>query len=335
MEVKLSLFLIPPLLAASNKHYVNSRVKFMWTFIAANFLASVICLVRGVMNTYSTTTPKDVPSGYYMTYEPLSFIVHTSYFSMYLVLAIMFIMFLLRKEAYSTALKIFLVISGLIFTGMIYQVSARSGILSLILVSFIYIMFYLRLRKYDSLLKIGFVIFAVALLLVIFKYNVRFKSFFIDRNNAPVSNTNSITQNNTRVLIWKISLGIIGENVVCGVGTGDIHNELNKEYSKLGLTKAANQNLNVHNQFIETFLGVGIFGFGLLMLAFCYPAICAFRRKDSLLMLFLMLTSFNFVFESMLSTQAGIVFFCWFYSYFVFVKQDADIQTALNKKLLK
>ncbi|MEI6766192.1 MAG: O-antigen ligase family protein [Bacteroidota bacterium] len=332
MEVKLSLFLIPPLLAASNKHYVNSRIKFMWTFIAANLLASLICLVRGVLNTYSSTTPKDVPSGYYMTYEPLSFLVHTSYFSMYLVLAIMFIVYLLRKESLNAASKVFLIISGSIFIGMIYQVSARSGILSIILVSFIYILFYVRLRKFNSLVKIGFVVFAVALLLLIFKYNVRFKSFFIDRNNAPISNTNSIAGNNMRLLIWQVSMGIIGDNVVGGVGNGDIHSELNKGYSKLGLTQAADLNLNVHNQFIETFLGVGIFGFILLLMVFFYPAIVAWRRKDSLLMLFLILTSFNFMFESMLSTQAGIVFFCWFYAYLLFVKHDRESQPAFDKK---
>jgi len=86
------------------------------------------------------------------------------------------------------------------------------------------------------------------------------------------------------------------------------------------MTGAYKQRLNVHNQFLETFVGQGILGDIILLLLLIYPFIQSLKKQNYLFALFLLLIGINFLFESMLNRQAGVLFFAFFYSYFIFVE---------------
>ncbi len=117
---------------------------------------------------------------------------------------------------------------------------------------------------------------------------------------------------------------IIKENFWFGVGPANMYDELKKQYKKYGFEKAAEERLNAHNQYMETFAGLGIFGFLALMYILIGGFVYAYRNKHYLLFFLLLILSINFLFESMMNRMNGILFMMLFYSLFVFMKREDD-----------
>ena len=70
---------------------------------------------------------------------------------------------------------------------------------------------------------------------------------------------------------------------------------------------------NFHNQYLQTFGTIGIFGFLFWCFLFAYPLILSIKNKDYLAISFLFITGASFLTESMLERQAGVAFFSFFY----------------------
>ena len=68
--------------------------------------------------------------------------------------------------------------------------------------------------------------------------------------------------------------------------------------------------MNSHNQFFTTALQLGIPGLIILLAAFLSSWIKFFREKDILALLISFCFFSNFLIESMLERQAGVVLFC-------------------------
>ena len=84
------------------------------------------------------------------------------------------------------------------------------------------------------------------------------------------------------------------------------------EYAYIGY--AVNEKLNAHNMYFETLISVGILGLLLLLAYFVIPMILWIksRKIDFVYFSFLIIISFNMLFESIFETQMGIIFFCFF-----------------------
>jgi O-antigen ligase len=76
---------------------------------------------------------------------------------------------------------------------------------------------------------------------------------------------------------------------------------------------AFERNYNFHNQYLQTFGTIGLFGFLFLGFLFAYPLILSIKNKDYLVISFLFITGASFLTESMLERQAGVAFFSFFY----------------------
>ena len=128
----------------------------------------------------------------------------------------------------------------------------------------------------------------------------------------------SSSSTGTRFEIWKVTTKLISENMILGVGAGDIKPELNKKYEEnpAFLKEATDRHLNVHNQYLETWLGQGIIGLALMLSLFIMLFIKAYRNKDHVIALFLINVMVNFFPEAMLNNMHGVVFFALFYYLF-------------------
>jgi O-antigen ligase len=80
-------------------------------------------------------------------------------------------------------------------------------------------------------------------------------------------------------------------------------------YLKRGETYAAERQLNAHNQYLQT--GAELGWFGLCALLACLGSLWYARQAEISALFFASLCALNFLFESMLEVQAGIVFFCF------------------------
>ena len=108
---------------------------------------------------------------------------------------------------------------------------------------------------------------------------------------------------------WKSAFGVIGSNLILGVGTGDASEELKKEFKKRGYVDGYYDNLNAHNQFLEILLENGIVGILIFLSLISYMVYSAISERNLLLGLFIIMMVVFFTFETVLNRLAGITFF--------------------------
>lgn len=136
-------------------------------------------------------------------------------------------------------------------------------------------------------------------------------------------NGHSITQ---RFEFWKAALGIIKENVLFGVGTGDIKNAFELEYDKMKSPLIKEWRLRSHNQYLSITVAFGIIGLIWFLITLIYPMILFNKTFDYLYITFFLIAIVSFFTEDTLETQAGVTFFAFFNSFFLFIKRNKKEQ---------
>lgn len=99
------------------------------------------------------------------------------------------------------------------------------------------------------------------------------------------------------------------------------YNELLNNHAKMILERQNNRYItfnerkyNYHNQYLQTFGTIGLFGFLLLLYLCTTPFVVAIKELDYLKLIFLFIICSSFLTESMLERQAGVAFFAFFYT---------------------
>jgi O-antigen ligase len=115
----------------------------------------------------------------------------------------------------------------------------------------------------------------------------------------------------SRELIWAAAGPLIREHMPWGTGTGDVKDVLIQRYRELGYTHAVEQRLNAHSQLLQTPLTLGLPGALLMVCLLLVPAVHAIKHRDELMVAFIVLLALNWAVESMLETQAGVLFLSW------------------------
>lgn len=135
------------------------------------------------------------------------------------------------------------------------------------------------------------------------------------------------TSTELRFVTWGASFELLLQNP-WGVGTGDTEYELIKKYNHMNEGYAAERKLNAHNQFLQAGAEHGWLGISLLTTCLLALLISTIKHRDTLLMNFILLCGMNFLFESFLEVQAGIVFFCFWVM--IFLKQARASVSAIS-----
>ena len=312
IEVKLTFLLLPLVMPfISNK----SEFKFksiLLSFIAGNSIASLICLGHSFFLLFAYNA-----SFQYFTYTDLSILMaHPTYFAIYICFSIASAVYLLKKkEITNSKLKISLYITIPFLFMMVYLLSSKAGLIALLLLMIVWAIPFIKKNLYSKI--IATVIFF--LITVVILKNDRFsvlpatiKEIFSSNKKTQAVDVNEST--NERIVIWRSSIHIIKENLFFGVGTGDVKDELINNYKKINFRLGVERKFNAHNQFIETTIGLGLIGLISLLLIFLTLTKLGIQESDILKIGFVVILFINLLFESVLNTQAGVLFFTFFYS---------------------
>lgn len=124
-----------------------------------------------------------------------------------------------------------------------------------------------------------------------------------------------IQKKDTRIIIWENAISVIKENILLGVGNGDVRDALTIKYTEQGFESGIKNRFNTHNQFLESMLSGGLSAIIVLMTMFIYSFFYSIKNRRILLSFLVCLVGFNFLFESMLNTIAGVIFFSFFYTF--------------------
>lgn len=146
--------------------------------------------------------------------------------------------------------------------------------------------------------------------------------------NDRYINGHSVTM---RLYFWKAAIQTIKKNVLLGVGTGDVQNELNKTYVESHSPLHEEWYKRPHNQFLTITVALGVVGLVIFIFSLIYP-ILKFRKQLPLLFWpFILVALGSFLMEDTLETQAGLSFFAVFNSLFVamgYYKNHSDTKST-------
>ena len=198
--------------------------------------------------------------------------------------------------------------------------SSRAFILAFI---FVFILSFLKWFKTDKLSRLMWAkvssIAALFLLSLVFipSINMRLNDTVVELQK--MFGYDIPKQTNPRVFIWRYGADLIVKNPIFGFGVGDAKEELNVALESCDAmfwngehnVPIQNKNYNFHNQFMQTWAEVGIFGFLILLFIMVHPFLL--KNSHPLFLIFVGLTFIGCLTESMFERQAGVVLFAFMY----------------------
>lgn len=313
MQLRLSMIAFPLIfLSGSAQETINRKTIMNW-FIAGGVIVSIYLLGHAVY--IYLAEHRNIFFGQSITYKT-GFSV--TYLSMYFVLMIGALFTNLQTEKltiFDKGIKCGIV---LLFLIMLLSFSSRTQIISLVIVIIAFIFFMAMELKEKRIRKITlYLTLLVVLVSVILSYPSTGQRLvnMVKQWNEPYTDQHP-TSENMRQIAWKISLDQILRHPLLGVGTGDADTSLFKSYSDQKLKWPFTDRLNSHNQFLQTSLAIGIAGLAALLLLLTASLTKAIKNHDRLYIAFLLVIILACCSESILETEAGVVFFAFFNSLF-------------------
>lgn len=330
LQPLLSILIIPALFLVSNPLYQKNYDKFLIAFVIGNIVALLFCTTDAFIHSTiidngdvifksSLVDKLNFLESFkigknHFSYVHFSDFKHPSYFSMYVVFSLGIIVYLIQNKKIKKYFGILLL--GLVTSG-IFFISSRAGIASGI-IFFVYTSYIHFKAKSRFILK-----FSVSILLLIITSGILLSN---TRMEKTMHIKEDAVHKETRLELWDASLYLVKDFFALGAGIGDIDEIRREKYLELGMIDASKNNLNSHNQYFESTLNGGILLLITLLLMLLIPFINSIKEKNYLLSLFILIISFNFLFESMLERFQGVFFIIFFYSLLIFIpKNKAEI----------
>jgi O-antigen ligase len=312
LEVKLALLLFPLFFSTIDFTGIRKDLikKALYFFVLGCIINSLFIFNHAVFQYF-----KDYQTSVFF-YSNLSMIYHPGYLALYYSFALMILLdWTLKNRRFSFKL-VMAILLILYFQVFIVLLSSKAGISGLFIVLLMIALYFLIFNYLKSIFPVTLsvlLIFSLFLMLALFPQSFnRFSEAgkAISDNSTPENQKSDGTT--ARVVIWKSSWQIIKENPLFGVGTGDIRKELLEKYKENQISISLYNQLNVHNQYLQTFVALGIPGFLVLLAGFVLPGLYALKRKQLLYLSFLTLFAVHILVESMLERQAGVVFYAFY-----------------------
>ena len=314
LETKLSLFIIPLFILITIEFKKELIFRILKAFIVGGLVSSLICLLNSF---YVFIMSGDISAFFYQNFSVFH---HPSYFSMYLNFIIGILYFNALKPINNFKINFkwsFILI--LFQTLIIVLLSSKNGWITNIIIHLFFSFFILKNKLYD--LKYASFIVIVILCFSSIKIIPSLKS----RSNEFTKNYKNVTSSptttsstNARIIAWRSASELIKNKLITGYGTGLSIEKLNEVYHKRGYDNLKEKNLNTHNQYLQYLLDHGLIGFLFLFFFTIIMFLVSLKSKDYIYAIFLFIIIINFMTESIIETQSGIVFYAFFNTIFFF-----------------
>lgn len=332
--LRMSLLVFPLIYIAPGEVVKNKSNALLRVFALGTILFLIFCLGYALnrsinfQNGILTFNPhpalyKDNWLNYFYGSE-LAIFQHPSYLSMY----ILFSVFITAESSFDKTFKItkraFWFAAAVVLAFSIYLLSSRAEIIAAIITIPLYLFYKFRKSRIKLISGVIILIGLFILIPVLFT-SPRLSYYFKGESKTELINK---VQNEGRIYLWKSALKLIGRNLVFGVGTGDIQDELNKEYLLSGNKNITiENNLNTHNQFLEVILENGLVGLILFVSIFGVMFYISVSEKNIIYTMFLIIVLISFLFETMLNRLAGVSFFSLFSFLLIYTGPNESIST--------
>jgi O-antigen ligase len=303
VEVKMAFGIVPVLLVGSGLTR-NKAEKGILVFVAANFLSAVFLLLHALLR-YWQNSDTEV-----FFYSKFSTFHHVTYFSMYLVFSIGWLLMKGIEEYYKFP-KIF-IIPILIFSISIFLASSKIMVITYTLASF-FTAIYIARRKKILMPSLSLILIAILLPVILYfvsdNFRLRVNYGFSELTTTSENrNPERIGSTGLRMVVWSEVLPIIRKNPVWGIGPGNVQNELQKIYKAQRMEAAEKRKLNLHNEYLQQLAGNGIPGLMLFLLIVLLPYFLSAKPMKFASLIFSFTLIMASVSESIFERQAGTLF---------------------------
>jgi hypothetical protein len=160
--------------------------------------------------------------------------------------------------------------------------------------------------------------------------NKRLDRIFFEWSNYRAGgdpNGHSVLQ---RWEFWKTGWSIAKANVLFGVGTGDVKSSFRQAYIDNDSPLQPQFRLRAHNQYLTMWITYGIVGLIVFLMILMWPLFHGYGRDLNYIMFFI-LASLSFLTEDTLESQAGVMFFAFFYALFTTERSLALAELVRSK----
>lgn len=323
--IKLSFLVFPLLAFLLPAMRIEQYNRYAQAFVTGCLTYVVITLCRAIAISIEAN------DAYYMTYESLSWYIHPTYAATYLALAVYLLFYLSRCGELITGNRRLHFATAALLLVHIALLSSKAGLLALMLVVPAAAMELKKngwtYRKYAVFITIGLALPAsITYLMPATATRISIAVSEIKEQTSPSSlEEKGISYSSTqlRMVTWTAAWQIFKENPF-GTGTGATAHYLDNIYEQMGEVYAAERHLNAHNQYLQTAAEIGWPGLLLLCAAMWSLWKIDHNTLGYTAKIFIALCAMNFLFESFLEVQAGIVFYCFWILLITKINRDSS-----------
>jgi len=304
----------------------NNTRRILTIFSLTVFFATIILILIGV---FRLMLGASIEVLFFHKFSE-AFEQHAVYFALYISLSIFSLTHYYFKDLKERTVKFILGVFPVLLVGL-FLTASKAVILIFLLLFTIQILYNFRNWKSRTILGLILIIFSIT----IFNSPVIKKRFLkgLEFNMNEFQPTNDLTKahifslnekENISDLELRYILAKIGvyhviddKKYIFGYGIGDVKDYLDYHYMSYNLAPNWYEGFNLHNQYLQILVSLGVFVLVLFMSYLIYSFYMAFKNRNQIHLFFLTLMVFVFVFECILSRNKGIVFFFFFNTLFL------------------
>lgn len=312
---QLSFLLIPFLVGFKSfkQHTLNKA--FNW-FVLGNIVTGIIAFIRAFIRSFyfdgekltlfltlkektSNILDSDV-AGHLFWGQDFSPFIHSAYWGLMILFAFSYLFFRYYNDEWQN--KRWLARGAMAFLLLLIICNGTNGVvLAFALLSVACIVLW---WQYRGMLKDRIMIFPIVLVALAISLSNPQTRTLVKQIKSDADNSFS-----NRIELFQSIRPVLQKTPFFGYGIGDTRDLLSESYIVAKQDEFAKQRLNAHNQFIETYLGLGVPGLMALLMVFISVFIKAWRKKNYLLFSWGLIFIALMMTENILFRYNGIVFF--------------------------
>ncbi len=309
LEKKLAFLIIPVCVLILMKSRITRGVILKF-FLLSILVATFVCLVISFKNNIDENLKNGLPifslNKWFYTYRLLSYNIgiHPAYLSFFASIGVVYLLTkTILKEKFRLNLECLALTYLLSFIVLLSSRNIMITCFGLVGFAFIY-----AIWKYRSWKLVGLaaVIFLTAITFLFLNDVALDRLSVVFESGNGGSNWGNLA---IRLQEWEASLLLIKDHFWLGVSPSDVNGELIKVYQNKGWDQLAKESFNSHNQYLQTFLSLGVLGILTLLAIIFISFRKAFIKRDFIYTNFLILFCVFSISESTLEVQKGIVSF--------------------------
>ncbi len=314
---QLAILLFPFIFSVTSLNIENYKLRLLKAFVATCVLTNLYLYIDAFRIILYNKLPFTFILNPAFTNHNFSSPIelHATYFSMYIALALMVLLYLFIKSS-KISHRIFHGACIVVLLLSLIQLSSRAVIIATLLIINLGLPFFLLQKTVRRNFIICSLILSALAILSVTAIDSFKKRFVTELKQDLQKPENGFQIFESRASRWKIAWQLIGHSPVIGYGSGSEGKILKEKYYQNRMYVSYLNELNAHNEYLSIMLKSGVIGLIVYLYLLTTGFINSFRKNDFFFASFLTIIIVVSVSENILDTNKGIFFFSFFFSFF-------------------